>query len=675
MFSAAHQFLPFLLLLAVVTGVVAKPFDYHSVRGRKANPELDSKYEGESAPLRGSARVQSMTVFDPNAWSGGAHALWHGKIGDSMQTSIRVKQAGRYRVALQLTAAPDYGRFTLSWNGQELRNRIDLYDSKVRLADLIDLGEMTLQEGTQNLMFTLTGANSNAVAYRVDQYLLGWDYLTLERLDPDPDPDPDPLEVDAEGYAIDSSAMTLQDLRPIMAEYCHRCHGGEKTKGKIDLKSLTGKQDFLEDIELTRKTLEALEYHEMPPGDEEQLSSVEHAQLIALFRGYVDEYVQTTSSLPFSVMRRMNRYEYNNAVRDLLSLKGDIFALPEKPLRAMVPYFEPASGRFPDTVRVANRALGKNMIEQHILTGVTPFAIDLQAEHGFNNRGEELSLSPILLESFLTLGRSIVHAKEFDDYTAVFEALFQCDAGLPILEQRALAEKHLQTLLERAFRGRSDATVVGRYLEYFDKEQERTRSFTQSMKAVVGALLASPRFIYVTEGTPIDQQETSLTGYELATRLSFFLWSSIPDPELLTLARNGELLKPNVYRGQIKRLLEDPRSQALSQSFARQWLRLDQLITAVPDFERFEEYYARIGCEQWKFGLQTMLEPLLLFESILVEDRSIMLMVDANYSYRTKWYLGMEKTTRLGNGAIATVSTPTFKILIAVTWRRGVKVA
>jgi hypothetical protein len=66
------------------------------------------------------------------------------------------------------------------------------------------------------------------------------------------------------------------------------------------------------------------------------------------------------------------------------------------------------------------------------------------------------------------------------------------------------------------------------------------------------------------------------------------------------------------------------------------------LITAVPDFERFEPYYARIGCEQWKLGLQTMVEPLLLFESIMVEDRSIMLLVDSNYSYRTSemdsWY-------------------------------------
>ena len=128
----------------------------------------------------------------------------------------------------------------------------------------------------------------------------------------------------------------------------------------------------------------------------------------------------------------------------------------------------------------------------------------------------------------------------------------------------------------------------------------------------------------------------------MATRLSFFLWSSIPDDELLRVARDGTILNPKIYESQVARLLESPKSKSIAENFARQWLRLDQLITAVPDFDRFQIYYSRIGCEQWKFGLQTMIEPLLLFESIMVEDRSIMLLVDSNYSYRSdemqSWY-------------------------------------
>ena len=159
---------------------------------------------------------------------------------------------------------------------------------------------------------------------------------------------------------------------------------------------------------------------------------------------------------------------------------------------------------------------------------------------------------------------------------------------------------------------------------------------------MTAAILSSPNFLYLTERKRDANKGEPLTAYELAARLSFFLWSSLPDWELLAAARSGDLLKPDARAAQVKRMLESPKSKALAENFARQWLRLDSLITAVPDFDRFPIYYSRIGCEQWKFGLQTMVEPLLLFESIMVEDRSIMLLVDSNYSYRSdemqSWY-------------------------------------
>jgi hypothetical protein len=162
------------------------------------------------------------------------------------------------------------------------------------------------------------------------------------------------------------------------------------------------------------------------------------------------------------------------------------------------------------------------------------------------------------------------------------------------------------------------------------------------MKSVVGAVLASPKFIYVAETKHEAGDKTQASDYELAQRLALFLWSSIPDELLLDSARKAELHRPEILVGHVRRMLNDRRSRALSENFARQWLRLDQLITAVPDFDRFQVYYSRIGCEQWKFGLQTMIEPLLLFESVQIEDRSIMLFVDSNYTYRSDelqdWY-------------------------------------
>ena len=162
------------------------------------------------------------------------------------------------------------------------------------------------------------------------------------------------------------------------------------------------------------------------------------------------------------------------------------------------------------------------------------------------------------------------------------------------------------------------------------------------MKDVVAAVISSPRFLYVTESGSRQAAGMPLTDYELAMRLSMFLWSSIPDDRLLALAREGKLSDPEILEAQVREMLWDPRSQALSENFARQWLRLDQLITAVPDMKRFPTYYSRIGCEYWKMGLQSMVEPLLLFESVMIEDTSIMQFVDSDYSYRSDelqhWY-------------------------------------
>ena len=167
--------------------------------------------------------------------------------------------------------------------------------------------------------------------------------------------------------------------------------------------------------------------------------------------------------------------------------------------------------------------------------------------------------------------------------------------------------ERLKPFLEKAFRAPVNDATLARYVAYFSAEQKLTGSYTQAMKSVVGAALASPKFIYVAENTHFAGDKTQTSDYELAQRLALFLWSSIPDELLLDSARKAELHQPAILERQVRRMLNDRRSRALSENFARQWLRLDQLITAVPDFDRFQVYYSRIGCEQWTFGLQMMI--------------------------------------------------------------------
>ena len=645
-------------VLGQALGQAAELFDYHSIR-KPAAAAVEGVLEGEFLQADGKARTQDMKGFGAG-WSGDAHLLWDGVVGDANTVEFEVFKSAKYSLAMQWTLAPDYGQFEVRLNGRVIETKLDLFSPDVKLAKLRQLGEVELKAGNQQIEIKLIGGNAKAKKYRNKGYLYGLDYLKLNDLSPKPE-----KEKKSEQSAV--FKVDFAEARSLMEAYCFRCHGAKKVKGKVNLEALAKRADVLKNVELARHAAEMLAKAEMPPEDEPQPAKGERAKLAAFFEGVVDEYVSANTMLEPVVMRRLNRYEYNNAVRDLLELRGDIYPLPEKVIRSSQ-YFDPASGRMPTGVTVGNRTLGKFQVERQILSGVDPFAIDLQAEHGFNNQGEQLSIPPILLESLLKLGRSIVNAKEFDDYTALHDSFFK-DDGQPVV-------KRLVPFLERAFRSPVDEATLARYAAFHAEEQQRNGSYATAMKSVVAAVLASPKFIYVVETKQGAGDKTPANDYELAQRLALFLWSSIPDEPLLAAAREGRLRQSAVLEEQVRRMLNDRRSRALAENFARQWLRLDQLITAVPDFDRFEVYYSRIGCEQWKFGLQTMVEPLLLFESVQVEDRSIMLFVDSNYAYRSDelqaWYTKPEAPfgTR-GNRSRFNTFTQAFRKRQLATRREG----
>lgn len=626
--------------------VTSKKFDYHTVRGRTPKQIAEGRFEGEEMEMTGTSRPQPMSGFGKQ-WSDNGQLLWDGPLEGSMTTSFDIESKGRFDIEVQLTLAPDYGVFELLLNGESLKKEIDLYDPKVKLAPLIKLTDVELEAGEQSLAFKLTGKNEKAFMIPGERLLMGLDFVHLTRTDAQEAP-PSRIEEMKPRTAGAESTLRRTVSRPMvhgefhlaLEKHCYECHSGDVVEGDISLDQLVEPNQLLAAIKTTQRIRNVVLRHEMPPEDSGQPTAEIRSRMVATLDGVIDQYLAEHRSDVPVIMRRMNRYEFSNSVRDLLSLRGDIYPMPEKTIRADASYFDPASGRFPKSVIVGNRTLGKNQVEKQFLTGVSPFAIDLQAEGGFNNRGSDLSISPILLESFLKLGRSIVLAPEFNQYCGDYEKLFLVSAETTSAEQVKIADDRLRRLLERAFRTPVEDDVVARYLDYF-RSQRKRKSFEASMKNVVAAILASPKFIYISESSG-DQADELLNAWELATRLSFFLWSTIPDEELLAAARDGSLIQMEVLEAQVTRMLEHPKSQALSQNFARQWLRLDQLVAAVPDFDRYEAYYARIGCEQWKLGLQSMLEPLLLFESIMVEDRSVMLLIDSNYTYRSKelqsWY-------------------------------------
>ncbi|MGE4550156.1 MAG: DUF1592 domain-containing protein [Opitutales bacterium] len=207
----------------------------------------------------------------------------------------------------------------------------------------------------------------------------------------------------------------------------------------------------------------------------------------------------------------------------------------------------------------------------------------------------------------------------------------------------------MQGFLMRAFRKPVSDELLKRYLAHAMARIQSGDSFTEAMKSVASAALASPRFLYLYDEAATEDSSKSQDDYELASRLSFFLWGSIPDEELLAVAGSGKLSDPKTLVKQVDRMLGDRRLKRFCDSFPSQWLQLDRIISSIPDVNKFKDFYYLDP--NYRTSMDMMLEPLLLFETILVEDRSILELVDSNYTYRSKrlrsWY-GEKTDGKLG---------------------------
>ena len=195
------------------------------------------------------------------------------------------------------------------------------------------------------------------------------------------------------------------------------------------------------------------------------------------------------------------------------------------------------------------------------------------------------------------------------------------------------ARERLATFVEQAFRRAVADEEVNRFDALFEEGRNQSKSEEEAMKSVVAAVLASPAFLYVeANGIPGSEKVVPLEDAELATRLALFLWCSTPDDELLQLAKSGRLHDSAVLEAQIRRMLRHPKSRELSESFATQWLRLDQLYTSKPDSDLFKAFYSGPQGKSTLHGAM-LTEALLLFESVQVEDRSILDFIAADYTW------------------------------------------
>jgi Protein of unknown function (DUF1592)/Protein of unknown function (DUF1588)/Protein of unknown function (DUF1585)/Protein of unknown function (DUF1595)/Protein of unknown function (DUF1587)/Planctomycete cytochrome C len=205
--------------------------------------------------------------------------------------------------------------------------------------------------------------------------------------------------------------------------------------------------------------------------------------------------------------------------------------------------------------------------------------------------------------------------------------IFVCHPGQHITEQ-ACARQIVSTLARRAYRGPvSDADVET--LLHFYESGKRDGGFEGGVELALERILASPKFLFRVERDPAAIASGSsyhLGDFELASRLSFFLWSSVPDDELLRLAGEGKLKNPEVFDRQVHRMLADPKAEALVDNFAGQWLQLRNLRNVQPNTDLFPDFDDNL---RQSFRRETEL----LFESIVQEDRSALDLLTANYTF------------------------------------------
>ena len=208
--------------------------------------------------------------------------------------------------------------------------------------------------------------------------------------------------------------------------------------------------------------------------------------------------------------------------------------------------------------------------------------------------------------------------------------LLGAEPGADILQPRKAAEQVLRTFLRKAFRRPVDPTDVAPFLTLYDRAAQRGDPYEERLKLALNAVLLSPDFLFKIEHRSEKPGIYPIGQFELATRLSFFLWSTLPDDELNTLAAQGRLQDPKVLAAQVDRMLDDPKSRTFTSTFIGQWLGTQDVGgRAAPMVTEINTFYTP--------GVATDLraEPVLIFERILGENRSLLELLSADYSYLT----------------------------------------
>ncbi len=380
-------------------------------------------------------------------------------------------------------------------------------------------------------------------------------------------------------------------IQPLLRSRCFECHGPEEQEGGVNFARLQEDSDILRSRKLWKRAAVRVAAGQMPPPDDaEPLPQVERERLVGWMRtaaDYVDCGVPARRDPGPALLRRLSRVEYDNTIRDLFGISFD-----------------------------SAREVG--------------MPVDDGGAGGFDNLAAALSMSPALIDKYFAAAEKVVEAVFAADGNGgkARKRLFIGQPG-PDLAAPEAARRVVERLARLAFRRPPREADLLRLLGFFDRATAKGEPFDSAIRAVLKPLLVSPQFLFRIEedrgaldgraGVPVDD-------HELAVRLAYFLWSTMPDEELFRLADLGQLSETAVFPVQVQRMLTDKKARALTDNFVAQWLQLKKLNDARPSTEFFPTFNGPL-----KQAMRD--EVTTFFDKLREENGSLLDLLDAGYTY------------------------------------------
>lgn len=501
-------------------------------------------------------------------------------------------------------------------------------------------------------------------------------------------------------------------VRPVLEAHCVACHQGPRPKARVDLARFTDEGSARANRDLWLRVRDVLRDGTMPPEGRLRPSEPQRDAVLAWIGKAIRDHADTQFVDPGRVtMRRLNRVEYRNTIRDLFGVaidvresfpadavgevfdnQGDALSLPPVLLERYLEVAESIADEVvfgrrrgePSVHRFEDEALRSDREERsrrgvHVLATVGEITTDIdvpRAGHyvlrvrahasraGDDLARMELTLDGRVVEGFavdaldtfechvhLDAGAARIGAKFTNDYydpknpdpdrrdRNLYVHWIEVEGPLDPPPLDGLVERFLpevaastapfedlvRAMARRCWRRPPLADEWQRLLTFANDEAKSTH---ERVHRALTALLVSPQFLFRIERHPQPSDPTiiePLDDHALATRLAYFLWSSTPDRALDDRADRGLLHDPVILQDELDRMLRDPRASALTESFAEQWLQLRRLREAQPDVALF-------GFDE-ALREAMIAESLMLFESVLRENRPVRDLVGSNYTF------------------------------------------